>query len=415
MPAFLESFPQTNHRDGTPAAIDPNAHASPLRVAMVGNAYHEQLFAGVAAHARQAGWDLDVTCFFNPGCLPKQECWDGVLAAIPLFEPIDQWMREIRCPAVELLESPLSNPDRPRVTANRHEIGRCGASHLLELGNIRFGYYRAFAKFRDCGNGFVEEMGSRGFAVSMFGLDLCVNNADRTRTTRPERVAWLCERLGKMTPPMAIMAEDDRFAVDLCFAARALGLRVPDDLAILGTDDQGLVLSAAPVAISSVDTNFFEVGRRGAETLDRMMSGAAAGSEEVPFLTQVSPKGVVARKSTSTFVCEDPAVAIAAMFVRRRFREPISVADVAAAAGISVRSLQAKYPVHLGRGVKEDILWYRLMEAKSLIERTNLKVSTVAAESGFGTSAHLHRVFQQVLESTPHAWRMRHGRGNPAR
>ena len=86
------------------------------------------------------------------------------------------------------------------------------------------------------------------------------------------------------------MLATPRLVADLYFAARTIGLRVPDDVAVLGVNDQKLAVSFLPIGISSVDANLFEVGRRGAEILDRLMHGAASGSDETPLLTRVPRK-----------------------------------------------------------------------------------------------------------------------------
>ena len=163
--------------------------------------------------------------------------------------------------------------------------------------------------------------------------------------------------------------------------------------------------------ISSIDVNFQEVGRRGCELLDRMLKGATPGSKEVPMLVKVPPKEVIVRHSTATFACDHPGVTAAAVFVRKNFQESITVADIAAHANMSLRTLQAEYPRRVGTTLKDDILKARLKRAQLLLERTDLKLSAVAAESGFGKAEYLCRVFQTHNHTTPQAWRQKHRPG----
>lgn len=383
---------------------------APARVAVITDAYYEELIAGIAAYARLHHWDLDTAMIRCPGTLPKQERWAGVLAMVDR-QSTAQWIEETDCPMVELLNDAVAS--HPSVVCDYAAIGRRGAQHLLELGDVHFGYYCGFVDFpasRCARDSFADEMKSRGFPVVHFDLELPSNYGGRTKSSRAERLAWLTPKLAAAPLPIAIMAEDDRFAVDLFLAARSLGLRIPEDVAILGAENQELVLSPVPVEISSVDCNLREVGWRGAELLNRMMGGATPGSPEVPMITVVPPKDIIVRYSTATFACDHAAVTAAALFVRRHFREPITVKEVAKQAGMSVRMLQAEYPIHVGRSVKEDILRHRMSSAQLLLERTNLKLEAVASEAGLGTAVNLCRMFQQKHGMTPNEWRREHGR-----
>jgi LacI family transcriptional regulator len=386
----------------------PRRPPSPARIAIASNCYYEQLIVGIAAYAQRTGWDLETTMLQSPGYHPKQEPWEGVLA-MATMDSTAAWIAEASCPVVELTETRCASPAHPKVLIDAEAIGRCGARHLLELGNVSFGYFRPFTSFLECAAGFASEIESHGFPVRMFDLGIIPHSESRTWTSRSERVAWLSRELAGIPLPMAIMADDDRFAVDLLMAARNLGLRVPEDLAILGAEDLNLIQAPLDVKISSVDPNFYEIGWHGAELLERLMNGAIPGSPEVPMITKIPPKGVVVRHSTATFSCDHPGVSAAALFIRQHFREAISVEDVAAQAGMSVRSLQAQYPVYRGRGVKEDILQHRLIEVQSLLERTSLKLAAIAAETGFGSDVYLCRFFQQEHGMTPLEWRARHG------
>jgi hypothetical protein len=105
-----------------------------------------------------------------------------------------------------------------------------------------------------------------------------------------------------------------------------------------------------------------DFGRIASETQDRMLQGAKPGSSGVPMLTKVPPKEVIVRQSTSTFACDHPGVTAAAIFVRRHFHHPISVAEVATHAGMAVHTPQMRFTTRVGCAVKEDIERARLLE-----------------------------------------------------
>jgi LacI family transcriptional regulator len=141
------------------------------------------------------------------------------------------------------------------------------------------------------------------------------------------------------------------------------------------------------------------------ELLGHLLDGASPGSSRVPMLGKVPPKRVIARKSTATFNCDHPGVTAAALYIREHFHEDITVAGVARHVGMSMRSLQAEYPLRVGRTVKDDIIWERLKCAQGLLATTNLKVVTIATKAGFGTSAHFCHLFHRAFHLTPLEWR----------
>jgi LacI family transcriptional regulator len=400
---------------GRSTSLSEKASSAPAvslpRIAVVLDAYFERMYAGVSAYARTANWDLDVTALRNPGVLPRGQKWAGAIA-VSMYDASVDWLKNLDCPVVYALSAERVPANAPFVIYDLEAAGRCGAQHLLELGGVNFGYYRGGlgSESTSIQMGFNREIESHGFMVSHFNFPMprAEKRGTHSRTTRGDRVEWLIGQLKEAAFPLAVMAEDDRYAVDLTFAARALGLRIPEDIAILGSEEEQIILGTVSTPISSIDVNLYTVGWRCAELTHRLMTGAKAGSEEVPLLTCVPPKGVVVRESTATFVCKNPVVTAAAMFVRRNFRESISSDDVAAAAGISRRGLQEQYGAHVGRTIKEDILFHRLRSAKHLLERTNLKLAAVAFETGFGNDQHFCKVFRRECGMTPHAWRMQH-------
>jgi LacI family transcriptional regulator len=387
--------------------LESTLSGAPPRIALVCDVYYESMHSGVAAYLGAAGYDLASSVFRNPGVLPKHEKWAGVIAWVWRDQSVE-WLAQTNAPIVHILSPGPFSGQAPLVICDWQGAGRCGARHLLELGNVNFAFYRAHTvsdavMMQD---GFNSEIERAGYPVRNFNFPPHgTGQGPLTATTRAERLRWLFHELKGAKFPLAVMAEDDRYAVDLVFAARVLGLRVPEDIAILGAEDDRMTLDAVPIKLSSVDVNLRAVGWRAAELLDRMIKGAKPGSEPVPLLTCVPPNGVVVRQSTTTFVCRNPAVTAAAMFVRKNFRESISATQVAAAAGISLRRLQEEYPDYVGRSIKEDILFQRLRAVEQLLERTDLKLAAIAWETGLGSLEHLCKVFRRERGITPHEWR----------
>ena len=387
-----------------------------LHVALISNLYSSELHAGVLDFMRGNGRFLDAVTLRYPGHLPPTKNIAGILASLTVQSYLD-WVVARNCPVVHMLETNLALPGWPRVVRDLEAAGRMGAQHLMSLGNLDIAFYRYFDSpaFTECRDGFIDEIQAHGRKVHEIGPHRVYDEGCELKVTRAERIRWLNSQLVPLPLPLAVMADDDVYALDLVHAARDLGLRIPEDLAILGMDDQPLVLDQVPESISSIDVNFREIGRVSCELLHRMLQGALPGSDEVPMLVKVPPKGVVVRDSTETFRCDHAGVTAAALFIRRNFHEGISVSDVAAHAKMSVRTLQAGYPQRVGCTLKEDIQRQRLRRAQGILETTDLKLAAVAVESGLGSLENLCRVFQAYHRMTPLAWRMQHRRASMIR
>jgi LacI family transcriptional regulator len=180
-----------------------------------------------------------------------------------------------------------------------------------------------------------------------------------------------------------------------------LGLRIPEDIAVLGVDNRSLVLNKLPFQVSSVDSNLHGIGWAGAELLDKILDGDAPPTS--PLL--VKPRQVVARHSTATFVSNHPGVSAAVDFIRAHYHEGIQVDDIARAAGLSRRSLQLLFKETVGCTISEELSRLRLMHAVRLLRDTDLKLESVAHESGLRTAKYLCEVFRPAFNLTPTAYR----------
>ena len=370
-----------------------------LHVQLVTDHYVGEIHEGVVDYSRTAGWDLfDGKCFFPSST--RQEEWDGVLGIMSTAKT-RSWLKTLSCPVVYILESAAG----PAVDADWEAIGRHGAEHLLSLGSLACAFYRLGESHETNGiwRGFSGTLAASGREAQL--LDA---GSQSEATPRLVRWTWLCEELSKLPRPLAVMVEDDRFVSDVFEAADLLGWRIPQDLAVLGTDNRSLVLGKLPIPVSSVDTNLREIGRAAAELLDGLMKG-----EPPPAQTRViAPFGVVARQSTATFVSNHPGLDKVVNHLRKHFASPLQLPELARSAGLSVRSLQTAFKAEMGHPLSEELSQLRLKEASRLLRDTDLKLESVALESGFGTASYLCRVFRKHFGETPSRYREVHGHGS---
>lgn len=380
----------------------------PRTIAVLLGVHDALLHKGIADWAREHEWEID-TGLMSPAPLPGVHEWDGVLTTVYRRE-VAEWLRRLRCPVVRMLQArPLDEEALlaavPKVDCDYEAIGAAGAEHLLALGQPHFAFYRrhrgADAKAMERGFRAAMRAAGRHAEVLDFLGDHPEVHPDHA-VPREFRLGWLQRRLGEMRGPLAVMAEDDRFALDVMYAARRMKLRVPEDVAILGVDDKHPLLEVSGVAISSIDTNLRGVGYAAAALLARIVGGESPPVE--PLL--VPRNRVMARMSTATYAGTHRIANEALRYVRQNFRSPdLTSEGVARRLRITPFGLQKILQREIGITLSQEILRLRMEEAVRLMTDSSLKLESIAHEVGFGTGRNFSRAFKKSCGVTPQHWR----------
>jgi LacI family transcriptional regulator len=390
------------HPTPQPPKPGPRRSASEKRrVLFVTDFYLEELLAGVVEHARDAGWDLLANMRFH-GMFPSEKKADGILATAT-SERVRAWLaRWPGVPIVSVIHSPLNLP-YPSVETDYTAVGRAGARHLLDLGHVHFAFYwlQVVPETAETLTGFDAELAAAGRRAHR--LDFPAAHAHRPLDSIPreERQAWLAAQLAALPKPIAIMGDDDRRALELLSACERAGLRVPHDVAILGCENRAIELGMSRLPVSSVDVDHRRLGREAAILLDRLMRGGAPPKTPV----KVPPLGVVARRSTATFISDSPGITAALLHLREHFHAALRLPALARLAGMSERVFESEFKRCVGHSARAEIQRVRLACASRLLRDTDLKLDAIAAESGFGSAKRLCTVFAETHRATPNVWR----------
>jgi LacI family transcriptional regulator len=202
--------------------------------------------------------------------------------------------------------------------------------------------------------------------------------------------------------PLAVFACNDTCAQQVLNACRERGVRVPEEVAVLGVDNDDVLCNLCDPPLSSIDPNADELGYRAAALLDRLMCGDRAESDR--FV--IRPARLVERASTDTVAIGDPITAKAARFIRDHVGEGIAPKDVLRYAGRSRSDLEQRFRRWLKHGVHAEILRRRLDRASVLLQRSDLDLSAVAQRAGCSSATHLCRLFRRQFGCTPTEFRL---------
>ncbi|HMP06856.1 MAG TPA: XylR family transcriptional regulator [Lacipirellulaceae bacterium] len=288
------------------------------------------------------------------------------------------------------------NPHIPYVRTDNRAIAQMGARYLMNLGFRRFAFcnepptkYNGWAQERE--EAFVETLRASGFSCDVF--------AGRHRPAKNWRQSQLAlqQWLARIPTPVGLMACQDTRARHVLQACRAIGLRVPDDVAILGVDNDDLMCELTRPPLSSIEQGALRVGFEAAAMLDQLMHRGQLSQSQI----SIPPERVVERQSTDVTAVDDPDVAEVLEFIRDNACNPIHVSDVLEMARMSRSTLESRFRESLGRTIHAEIRRVQIEAALRLLITTNLPIKEVVQRVGISSVQYFTAVIRNATGRTP--------------
>ena len=217
------------------------------------------------------------------------------------------------------------------------------------------------------------------------------------------RPAAMVEWLRSLPKPCGIFTCSDGWARPVVRCARVAGLRVPEDIALVGADDDVLECELMAPPLSSVMIPWQEVGRSAARLVQQALSGESSADKRLV----ISPLAVQVRRSSDVLAIEDELVADAVRWIRTNIDRRITVSMVARGVGSARQRLERRFRGVLDRTVKDEIQRARVETARELLRTTSAGLAEVAKRSGFTTSALLNAAFRREIGMPPGVYRRR--------
>jgi LacI family transcriptional regulator len=328
----------------------------------------------------------------------------GIIARVDSPE-VELALQTCGLPVVNL-SGALEKPAFPTCIQDAARAARLAVDVFCERGFRHF----AFVGFEDmhwsvesarCFKSLLEERGWPCAELTFFFEDM---RADRIG-------ARLTSWLWHLSQPLALWASDDELAFHVVNACLRAGIRVPEQVAVLGMDDDEMLCEAATPPISSITSNAEEIGYRAARRLRRLMNGQP---DDEPQVVNVPPRSVRLRRSTDLHAVDDPHVAKALRIIEQEACSGLRVVDLIAQVPVARRLLERRFKAALGRTLLQEIWRVQCRQAAELMESTKLPMLDIAERCGYEHPEHFSAVFKKVMGLPPGAYRKQHIRSKCA-
>jgi LacI family transcriptional regulator len=364
--------------------------------------YGRGLVEGIARYAEECGpWSIH---FEERGLADPLPRWlkdwrgDGIISRT-IFPQHAARLLATGLPVVELFAQPERNT--PVVRPNDETIARLATEHFLDRGLRHLAF---FCTARAHWASWREQAFER--LVRKHGCDYHV-----FRSTPQERTAKVVSRpvddrvvirwVSSLPQPCGVFCATDIHAMQLIRSCQGCGIAVPEQIAVLGVDNDPVICRVCYPQLSSVDLGSTRIGYEAARLLDRMMRGSRSRQEDVC----VEPVQIVTRQSTDTLAINDPEVASAVRLIREQACRRVRVADIANALAMSRRSLEQRFQAVLHRYPQQELIRVRMERAKTLLSDSDASIASVAKTSGFTSLAYFSRAFRRHAGMTPREYR----------
>ena len=369
-------------------------------------AYGRGIYRGVANFA-EAREDWIVLAHERPE-LDELPAWlqksrlDAIIAYIP-NRTLHKKISALGVPVVDV-HGRCRSPSIPVIESDDQTIVRLACDFFLKSGFRHLAY---------CGYPSVFFSDQRQEAFRLQALDLtCVHvyapsehhrvgedlyRFEKGTTAQDADVTrWLCA----LPKPVAILACNDIRGQQVINACREAGIQMPDEVAVLGVDNDVMICRLCRPTLSSIEPDVEKIGYLAAQLIAEQLAGKRVAPRQL-----VAPRQIVQRQSTDTVGAEHPLVVQAARIIRDHRSNKSSVEQICQATGVSRSTLDHLFLVHLGRTVAEEITRVHLQRSQHLLRNTNLSLAGIAASCGFASATYFCRFFKRGTGQTPDAYR----------
>ena len=331
--------------------------------------------------------------------LPLLQEW-GVQGIIACDTDIDKEMLKSNIPIISLAVINII-PNIVNVIGDVIKPGQMAADYLLECGLSHFAFCGISNFYWSEGRmeSFQNRIRQAGYDTHSF-VEPSTLYSRAWKKTQADLSNWL----NNLPKPIGIMTCADDCSQHVVEACKINNIKIPEDISIIGVDNDDMVCLFSNPTLSSIALNFQHAGYEAASLLDKMMKKQTTTKQNI----MVHADRVVERQSTNILKIDDEEVVNALRYMQANAKYAIQVSDVVNATNCSRRSLELKFTQHCGCSINNKIIHYRIMLICQMLRKTDMTISQIALKIGFANISHLSRYFQKTMNISPSNYRKRH-------
>ncbi|MGA2069928.1 MAG: DNA-binding transcriptional regulator [Sedimentisphaerales bacterium] len=372
----------------------------------------EGLMAGISQYIRDKGdWQLIIwpDCSQRSLTFLKERGCKGAFVSIQTTSKAQELLK-IGIPVIGVATiQDLLN--LPFISANAKEVAEMAGEYLLAKKFRNFAFFGLTqAKWSaERMEHFCQYLTKRNYNIDVFQEKQVLLTNDPTpftslwiKTALNTGQQKVIEWLKQLPKPVAILASTDIFACHLINVAKEIGLNVPNEIAILGVNNDNAICNICDPPLSSIAFNFKKAGYNAAKLLAKMISGNETMHGQC---IEIQPTHVETRGSTDIYAIDDPAIVEAMQYIRQNGNTPLQVDAIAKHVCMSKRLLQMRFHDLIGKSVHDEIIQAHFEIAKTMLIETNLPIDEIAAHSGFHYTSNMRRAFIKNTGMLPQKYR----------
>ncbi|MBX2923817.1 MAG: DNA-binding transcriptional regulator [Chitinophagaceae bacterium] len=370
--------------------------------------YHKKLLSGIVRYSREFGpW----TFFRMPiyyretlgidGILQWAKDWGAKGLIGQLHGNSEIW--KFTNAKISVIAQDFDEPFKgvPNITGAYHETGRMGAKYFLKKGFKNFAFYgfKDIVWSRERAKGFEQEVKEAGYTVHYFE-----QKRNRSADLWYYKPSALSKWLKTLPKPVALMTCDDNQSLHITQASKHIGIRIPEEIAVLGVDNDENICFLSDPPLSSIAVDVERGGYEAAGVMQQMIAGRKKKFGDIV----IKPTHVVTRASTDIYSSNDMEIVGALKYIHTNIDKNLKVYNVLKQVPLSRRVLEKRFIDITGVPVYKYIYNLRIEKFTEKLLRTDMTITEICYELGLNDAKNITRLFKQVKGLTPLEYRKKY-------
>lgn len=349
--------------------------------------FGRQLICGIARYARINGpWSFYREQTGLKSSIPRLTEWepDGIIMRDSM---IKKELIDLNLPTISVMHDSSRPGYLPVVITDAAAISKMASEHLVDKGLKNFAFcgfdnYLWSNERKKYFKSFLEEQGSKIYVYGQLSKKKVKNWESEQAQVRD----WV----KSLPKPVGIMACNDDRGQHILEVCKLLDLKVPEEVAVIGVDNDPMICELGDPPLTSVALNVEPAGYATAQLLSQLMSGTKMKGQQI----LVTATHVVQRQSTDLLAVDDSEVAAAINYIKQNAKRKILVNDVVKETKLARRSLEIRFRKALHRSINSEIRRIRVDWIIRLLIETDLPISEITALFDFTDIEHISRYFK---------------------